>query len=287
LGARERWGYGALVTAMMGVLVLGVLFTARAWAREQELARLRTHFVSNVSHELKTPLALIRMFGETLESGLVTDAGKQREFHGIIRRESERLTHLINNVLDTARIEAGARRFELLSTDLVPLARETVDAYAPFFTRLGFDVRIDLPAGPVTIAMDRDAVAQALVNLLQNAIKYSKESRHVSVAVTTTGDQACLAVTDRGIGIPAAEIPRIFDQYYRIPAEGAGDPPGSGLGLAIARHVMAAHGGRIEVTSAPGEGSTFTLVFPLGGAHSPVALEPHRADTRTPDPAVG
>jgi signal transduction histidine kinase len=286
LGARERWLYRALVAGMMGVLLVGVLFAARAWVREAELSKLRTDFVSSVSHELKTPLALIRMFGETLESGLVPDEGRQREFHGIIRRESERLTHLINNVLDTAKIDAGTKRFALQPDDLVAVVGETLDAYGPFFRRLGFTVTADLPATPVAVEMDRDAIAQVLVNLFQNAIKYSADVRSVAVSLTTGEDCVRLAVGDRGIGIPAAEIPRIFEKYYRIERADAEGAPGSGLGLAIIKHAMAAHGGRVDVASTPGQGSTFTLVFRPCGDFGTGAVARGNAD-RVPDPAVG
>jgi signal transduction histidine kinase len=238
------------------------VFTTRAWAREAELSELRTDFVSSVSHELRTPLALIRMYGETLESGLVTDADKRQEFSGIIRRESERLTHLINNVLDTAKIDAGTKSITLARTDLVALVREAVDAYAPLFTRLNFAVQAQLPDSPVLVQLDRDAVAQALVNLFQNAIRYSTDTRTVTVALETHDREVVVTVQDRGVGIPAAELPRIFDRFYRSRSAASAPSSSSGLGLSIVKHVMQAHGGRVEVLSAVGHGSTFTLVFP-------------------------
>jgi signal transduction histidine kinase len=267
LSLRDRWTYGAVLGLLLAVLVAGVVFTTRAWAREAELSRLRTDFVSNVSHELKTPLALIRMFGETLEAGMVADPAKRHEFYGIIRRESERLTHLINNVLDTAKIDAGTKQFALERGDLVSLVREALDAYSPLFTRLNFDVAASLPDRPLSVRLDRDAVAQALVNLFQNAIRYSDESKHVAVAVEAREKEVVVSVADRGIGIPASELPRIFDKFYRGgAAPGGGSASSTGLGLSIVKHVMTAHGGRVEVRSAVGEGSVFALVFPAEGA---------------------
>ena len=260
LVARERAVYGTLIGGMLIVLVAGVFFSARASSREAELARLRTEFVANVSHELKTPLALIRMFGETLESGIVDDPQKREEFSAIIRRESERLTFLINNVLDAARIDAGTKQYSFADGDLVGVVRQAVDTYRPFFDRLGFHLHVSLPPSPVLASIDPDALAQMLVNLFQNAIKYSAAEKVVSVSLECDETSARLSVADRGIGIPANHVPRIFDKYYRV--AGHGEVAGSGLGLAIVRHAMEAHCGQVEVESRVGHGTTLTLIFP-------------------------
>jgi signal transduction histidine kinase len=234
--------------------------------REHRVESLRRDFVANVSHELKTPLALIRMFGETLESGIVTDEAKRQEFYAIIRRESDRLTHLINNVLDVARIDAGTKQYAIAEADIVALTREAIDAYQPLLDRLGFAVDTVLPDSPVLVALDRDAIAQALVNLFQNAIKYSGDVKTLEVSVVVESGTVRLSVADQGIGIVPAEMPRIFEKHYRIRSgassalSGSG---GSGLGLAIVKHAIEAHGGQVEVVSAPERGSTFTLVLPL------------------------
>jgi signal transduction histidine kinase len=262
IASRDRWIYGAPIVAMVVMLILGVAMTLRASAREAELSRLKTEFVANVSHELKTPLALIRMFGETLESGIVTDDAKRQEFYTIIRRESDRLTHLINNVLDIARIDAGTKQYAIAEADAVALVREAIDAYQPLLDRLGFTVDTELPDSPALVSMDRDAIAQALVNLLQNAIKYSGNVKALRVSVIAADGAVRLSVADRGVGIAPAEIPHIFERHYRIRSEGPNAPAGSGLGLSIVKHAMEAHGGRVEVVSAPDQGSTFTLVLP-------------------------
>ncbi len=263
LVARERVIYGTLIGGMVLVLLAGLAFTARASAREAELARLRTDFVASVSHELKTPLALIRMFAETLDSGITADEPQRREFYGVIRRESDRLAHLIENVLDVARIEAGTKQYGLQAADLAQVAREAVEAYRPFFERQGFHVETALPGDPVCLRLDRDAVLQALINLFHNAIKYSPDERRVTVSLTAHEGEVRLSVADSGIGIAGDEIPRIFDKYYRVRAQTSGAPAGSGLGLSLVAHTMRAHGGRVDVASAPGAGSTFTLVFPV------------------------
>lgn len=270
LVARERWIYGTLIVGMVTVMIVGVGFTLRASARASELSRLKSGFVSSVSHELKTPLALIRMFGETLESGLVADESRRQEYYRIIRRESERLTHLIDNVLDIGRIDAGAKQYRLEPADLAGAVREALDAYRPLFDRAEFQVETMIPDTPLHIPMDRDAVVQALINLFQNVIKYSADRRYVSVSVEVRGREAAVAVGDHGAGIARGELARIFDPYYRVVSDGHTASPGSGLGLAIVRHTIDAHGGRIHVDSAVGEGSVFTLVLPIPEAATAV-----------------
>jgi signal transduction histidine kinase len=259
---RERWTYGALVVGMISVMAVGIVVALRLSAREVELGRLQTEFVSNVSHELKTPLALIRMFGETLESGLVDDSATRQEFYGVIRRESERLTQLLDNVLDAGRIDRGIKSYPLEQHDLVALVREAVAAYVPLFRRLEFRVETDLSPVPVHVSIDREAIMQALVNVFQNVIKYSGEERFVRVFVGIRSGEACVSVTDHGIGIRREDIPRIFDRYYRVAGGPSVSVAGSGLGLAIVKHAMDAHHGRVDVESTVGQGSVFTLVFP-------------------------
>ncbi len=266
LVARENLLYGGLIIVTGLVLVAGVVFTVRASARETELSRLKSEFVANVSHELKTPLSLIRMFGETLESGLVKAEGERQEFYAIIRKESERLTHLINNVLDFGEIDAGTKTYAIVRVDIVAVARDCLNAYRFFFERLGFEVATNLPNTPVYLPLDRDAIAQALVNLLHNAIKYGGESKYVGVSLSVDGNEVLLSVADRGVGIPANEIERIFEQYHRLGNGSSGHAAGSGLGLTIVKHAVEGHGGRVEVESTVGQGSVFTLRLPIPDA---------------------
>jgi len=262
---RENRVYGSLMAALVFVLAAGVVFTVRAASREVELSRLKSDFVANVTHELKTPLALIRMYGETLESGLVHDDARRLEFVTIIRRESERLTHLINNVLDFGRIDSGAKAYTLVSDDLVSVVRDALDAYRYFLDRAEMEVEAELPAQPIPMRLDRDAIAQALVNLLHNAMKYGADGRYVRVGVRQDGSDVLVEVTDRGAGIPGDELDRIFEKYHRVGAKASGIQ-GSGLGLAIVKHAVEGHGGRVEVESTLGRGSTFTMRLPVEAA---------------------
>jgi signal transduction histidine kinase len=258
-----------IFTAALGVLVAviagGSVLTWRLMRRESEMAELRSDFVANVSHDLKTPLSVIRMFGETLELGRVPDEARRQEYYRVIMRESERLSRLIDNVLDFSRIEGGRQRYERIPAPVEPLVRDTVEAFAYPLEQQGFKVEVTVAPDLPDVPMDAGAVAQALANLVDNAIKYSGEERSIAVAAYRDGDRLALSVTDRGIGIPPAEHARIFEKFYRVGRSETQGRRGSGVGLALVRHIAEAHGGSVSVQSAPGQGSRFTLRLPLGG----------------------
>jgi signal transduction histidine kinase len=263
LAGREKHLYLALFIGILAVMLVGFIVLARAVVHETEISRLKSEFVSNVTHELKTPLSLIRMFGETLESGIVTDEGKQKEFYSIIRKESERLTHLINNVLDFSSLDSGNKEYENEETDLVATIRHSLEAYKFHIRDRGFEIESNMPEGPVMVLMDKDAISQAFLNLLSNAVKYSKERKYIGVEISRGIDSVLISVTDHGIGIAKGELKKIFDKFYRVPNPGVKQARGSGLGLTLSMHIMEAHGGTIEVESEAGKGSRFTLRLPV------------------------
>lgn len=267
LVGRERLLYLALLVGIIAVMFIGVFVTIRAVIHELEISRLKSEFVSNVSHELKTPLALIRLFGETLDSGIVTDEKKRREFYSIIRKESERLTHLIDNVLDFSRMDTGVKEYNFEKADLVEVVRSTLEAYKFHIRDLGFEFEIksEMPADLMMLKIDKDAISQALLNLLSNAVKYSEERKYILVGINKNSTSALISVTDHGMGIPKEELNKIFDKFYRVTTKKANETRGSGLGLTLAKHVIEAHGGSIEVESVVGQGSKFTIRIPLGG----------------------
>ncbi len=257
----------AIFTAAFGVLLLvvvaGIVATYRLVRRETEMAALKADFVANVSHDLKTPLSVIRMFGETLEMGRLPDEAARREYYRVITRESERLTRLIDNVLDFSRIERGRRTYAPVPTAVEPLVRETLEAFSVPLAQQGFKVDVQVAPDLPEVPIDADAVGQALANLIDNAIKYSADRKSLSVEARIEQDQLALGVADEGIGIPREEQTRIFDKFYRVGRSETQGRRGSGVGLALVRHVAEAHGGRVTVTSRPGAGSRFTLWFPL------------------------
>jgi signal transduction histidine kinase len=248
---------------LLVVLLAGIVAALSLMRRESEMARLKADFVANVSHDLKTPLSVIRMFGETLEMGRVTDEATRQEYYRVITRESERLSRLIDNVLDFSRIEGGRRRYDLLPTAVEPLVRETLEAFSYPMAQQGFKVEVDVAPDLPEVPMDADAVGQALANLLDNAVKYSGERKAVAVTARVRGGHLLLSVADQGIGIPPGEHARIFEKFYRVGRSETQGRRGSGVGLALVRHVVQAHGGRVTVESRPGAGSRFTLWLPL------------------------
>ena len=247
----------------------GIFWTYRNVSKEMALARLKSDFVSNVSHELRTPLSLIRLYAETLEMGRVNPE-KHHEYFQIIRKESERLSGLINNILDFSRIEAGRKEYDFRETDMRELVHNTLDSYRFQIEQNGFrfEEKID-PVPPLRV--DREAIARSLLNLVNNALKYSHDRKFIGVNLYRTNGSVRLEVVDQGIGIPEAEQRKIFEKFYRV-----GDPlvhntKGSGLGLSLVRHIVEAHGGQVIVDSAPGEGSKFTISLPVnGGNQKPV-----------------
>lgn len=265
---RVRTTHLALISGMLLIVLLGTLFLLRWINREIELAELKSHLVSSVSHELKTPIALIRLYAETLEMGRVPEPERRQEFLEIISRETQRLTHLINNVLDVSQIDAGRKTYRFTPNDLSLIVRQTLEAYNYQLDRAGFRLERAIDPGPLIAHLDPEAITQAFINLLDNAIKYSDGAPHkeIQVSLTRQGHRALLSVRDHGIGIPPGEERRIFDLFYRGRDPRVAGVKGSGLGLTLVSHIVVAHGGRVQVKSHSGDGATFTLDLPLAPA---------------------
>ncbi len=256
-----------LFTTAFGVLIAIIaVATAATWRltrRETEMARLKSDFVANVSHDLKTPLSVIRMFGETLEMGRVTSEGQRQEYYQVITRETERLSRLIDDVLDFSRIEGGRRTYRIAPAAVEPLIRETLDAFAYPLAQEGFKVDVRMDPDLPDVPMDGDAVGHALANLVDNAIKYSADRKSLRIDAARRDGGVTITVADEGIGIPRDEQAKIFEKFYRVGRSETQSRRGSGVGLALVRHVAEAHGGRVTVESEPGAGSRFTLWLPV------------------------
>jgi signal transduction histidine kinase len=266
--------------ALIGLLDLtlgaGLYLVFSNVGREMRLAQLKSDFVANVSHELKTPLALIRLFAETLEMGRVQGTEKAAQYHRVINKETQRLTQLINNILDFSRIEAGKRDYRLAPVDVGRLVAEVVESYRFSIEQQGFHLDLRVAGDLPDVEADREALSQAVLNLLNNAVKFSREHKAVHVEVRSGGDKVLVSVADRGIGIAKGEQRKIFDKFYRAEDSLVHETKGSGLGLSLVRHIVEAHRGRVEVESAPGRGSTFTLTLPVrAAAPVPLAQEQH------------
>jgi signal transduction histidine kinase len=246
------------------LLAAGLVFTYRGVNKEIELAKVKSDFVSNVSHELRTPLALIRLYAETLELGRVTNIDKQHEYYCTIRKESERLTALINNILDFSRIEAGRKEYDFRATNLPELVRTTLESYRYQIEHQGFKFEEHIAENIPPVLVDREAIARSLLNLVNNAIKYSADSdRYLAVNLDRSNGSVKLEVVDHGIGIPRDEQSRIFEKFYRVCDPLVHNTKGTGLGLCLVKHIAHAHGGEVSVESAPGKGSKFSLILPV------------------------
>ena len=253
------------------VLTVGIWLTYRNVTKEMALARLKSDFVANVSHELRTPLSLIRLYAETLEMGRLTSPEKFQEYFRIIRKESERLSALINNILDFSRIEAGKKEYNFRETNLAELVRNTLESYRFQIEQKGFAFEEHIEGDLPPVRVDREAIARSLLNLVNNALKYSNEKKYLGVNLYRADGLLKLEVVDHGIGIPRSDQPKIFEKFYRVGHPLVHNTKGSGLGLALVRHVVQAHGGQVWVESAPGKGSKFTIALPLNSGPSSTA----------------
>jgi signal transduction histidine kinase len=261
-----RLTLGLLIALLLIAMIVGSFLIVNDLNRQMSLARQKTDFVSNVSHELKTPLTSIRMFSELLAEGRVQDEAKQRNYLHIISAEAARLTRLINNVLDFARLERGEKKYNFQDCDLTAVVRETAGSFRPHLENHGFTLECRLGDAPLRVRGDADALAQILVNLLSNAEKYSGERRQIELELRrhdTPLPYAEVRVLDRGLGVPAGSEEKIFENFYRAHDSLASGIQGSGLGLTLARQMARAHGGDVVFERREGGGSCFALRLPL------------------------
>jgi signal transduction histidine kinase len=258
--------------ALAIVLLGGIALAFRAALRELRLSRMKGDFVSNVSHELRTPLASVRVFGEFLRLGRVRSREKVQEYGEYIETESRRLTQLINNILDFSKIESGVKTYNFEDADVREVVLDTLKTFDVRLRHTGFDIDLlgaDQPLPMVRI--DREAIRQALHNLLDNAVKYSGESKQIVVKLATTDGFVTVSVRDFGLGISRDEQKKIFERFHRVSTGLVHDIKGSGLGLSIVSHIVSAHQGRITVESEPGKGSAFIIRLPVAEGFDGVA----------------
>jgi signal transduction histidine kinase len=262
VGLRRSFYLAALVL-VLSIALFGGYLLWRDVQRELRLARLRSDFVSSVSHELKTPLTSIRMFAETLRIRERPEPNMQAEYLDTIVGESERLTRLLNNVLDLSKIEQDQKVYRREQTSLTDVANRAARAVEYQLTQERFQLNIDIRNGMPPMSVDADAVEQAILNLLTNAVKYSGESRDIDLRLRTEDGYAVIDVTDHGVGIPAEVQARLTEKFYRVRSAENERIPGTGLGLTIVEHTARAHGGHLTIASAVGNGSTFSIHLPL------------------------
>ncbi|MDB6064245.1 MAG: Integral rane sensor signal transduction histidine kinase [Pedosphaera sp.] len=261
---------GLLIGILLLAIGIGSWLIVTDLNRQLTLARQKTDFVSNVSHELKTPLTSIRMFSELLAEGRVTEPQKQQSYLNIITAETSRLTRLINNVLDFSRMERGEKKYDFRPCDLRGLAREVLETYRPHLESSGFQILCESPDSAITIKGDRDALAQVVVNLLSNAEKYSNGQKEICLHIEHLREplpHVEVRIMDRGPGVPRGSEEKIFEQFYRAHDSLSSGIQGSGLGLTLARQIARAHGGDMVYQPRAGGGSCFILRLPTGNSN--------------------
>ena len=244
-------------------LVGGIVYTVRSVVHEARLSRLKTDFVSSVSHDLRTPLTSIRLFSETLRAGRYKSEAERHEFLQIIIEEAERLSRLTERILDFSRMEAGKKSYRKQPTDLRALVEHALLATKPMIDGAQFEVEIEAPDDVPPVPVDRDAMLEVLINLYSNAIKYSPDNKWMGIWVRNLPEEVQIAVCDRGIGIRKADHSRIFDKFYRVDTRRSAEVGGSGIGLSLVKHIVDMHGGAVEVVSSPGQGSMFVVRLPI------------------------
>lgn len=263
LEARINLLFGILTVSFVSVVITGIVLVLVFVRREANLSELQADFVSKVSHDLRTPLTAIRLFAETLQRS-DADAAMREKCTTLLMAESERLSKMIERLLDWGRMEAGRKVYELKREKVTDIVEDALRAYAPHQQVSGdLDFRIELDPDLPDVMVDRAAMVGAIVNLLSNAQKYGGSPPRVRLKVTATPNHVTIAVSDNGSGIPRPEHARIFQKFYRVDDRLSRTKEGAGLGLAIVKHVARAHRARITVESAEGKGSTFALVIPV------------------------
>ena len=240
---------------------LGVVAVFRDITLLKEFERLRTEFVANVSHELKTPLTSILGFVETLKEGGIDDAENRMKFLQVIETQSKKLHALIEDLLLLSKIESAKEPLLLEEVDVEKLFEKMKDIFLPILKEKNIQMQIVSPAKAVCVYAEASSLERALSNLVDNALKYNRPNGLVTLQAQDEAKGIVLEVRDTGAGISPADLPRVFERFYRADKSRSRESGGTGLGLSIAKHIVERHGGRIEVQSTPGKGSTFSIVL--------------------------
>lgn len=249
--------------AIVIILAFGLFFTLQTVNNELRLTKMKSYFISTVSHEFKSPLTSIRQMAEMLVHDRVPSPERQRKYYTSILKQSERLSHLINNILDFSKMEEGRRLFLFEKADIVPVVRDIVETFRQYTADQGFLIDLIIPETLPDVVFDREAMEQVIHNLLDNACKYSGDSRNIEVHLSSKGNKILISVIDHGIGIKKEDLDKIFGRFYRAGEELTQTVKGSGIGLTIVKQIVEAHHGEISVESEVGKGSTFTVRVPL------------------------
>lgn len=259
---RKSFYFWTILTLVI-ILIFGTALIMRTVAHEMEILKIKSDFISSVSHEFKTPLTSIKALIERLQSGKVSEAKKINHYISVISQDAEKLTRLVNNILDFSKIEEGKKEYELVETDVAKLVSQQIEAFQEDVIREGIRIQAQFEKDIPPLSIDKAAVSQAINNVLDNAVKFSPEGKGIQVSVKKDEENVIIDIKDSGIGIPPDEIDKIFDKFYQASNALKQSVKGTGLGLTLVKHTVEAHGGKITVESKIGKGTTFSLIFPL------------------------
>jgi signal transduction histidine kinase len=257
-----------LIASLLLTLFAAVALFFRSLRRDMELLELKNRFLDSAAHTLKTPLARIRMLAEQLQLNWLKNEEQRTAQSGKIIAEADRMNDMIRNLLDLSRIEAGRKTYRLQPASLPEIARQVWDEVLPQLKESGFSYRAEIAPGIPPFAFNKSALRLVIGNLIQNAINYSPDHKEIELKVYCSAGDAVLEVADRGLGIAPEYQEAIFSKFFRVESEGSNASQGSGLGLFLVKHAVDAHGGRIEVWSAIGQGSRFIIRLPMAGGTS-------------------
>jgi len=264
--AKKRKQENLIITGVLALLLsAGAIFLLKNIRKEIKLSEIKSEFVSNVSHELRTPLSLINMFAETLSMGRVKSEEKKQEYYEIIGRETERLSAIVNKILNFSQMESGKRKYKFEEVDMTELVEKIYDSYKFHLKNKGFEVTFEKEENLPPIQADHGAISEAVINLLDNGIKYSTDKKELNIRTGKDGKYLFVSIADKGIGISTEDKKKIFEKFFRASSNNVHNTKGTGLGLSIVKEIAAAHDGVVEVESSPGKGSTFTLKFLIKG----------------------
>ena len=251
-----------LIAGLTVLIIIGIWLVFRNIKKEIQLAQIKADFVSNVSHELRTPLSLISMFAETLQMGRVNSEEKKNEYYSIIHSETSRLSGIVNKVLNFSKMEAGKRTFHMEKSDLNQVVENVFNTYKFHLqnNNFEFDYKCDGDLPPVNL--DKDAVSEAIINLIDNAVKYSEDNKVVILRTGEEKNYVFVEVEDKGIGISEADQKKVFEKFFRVSTGHIHNTKGTGLGLSLVKQIVDAHNGKILLSSIPGKGSRFKILLP-------------------------
>jgi len=260
--------YYSVFAAIIGVTFFGIVFIFRDIYRERQFSQLRSSFISNVSHEIKTPVTTLKVLAGNLAEGLIHKPDRKHIYYRLITREAEKLSYLTENILDFSSVEARQKVYRKEMINLYDLLQEVVRRFYLMHQEKKLVIHKSIPSNHPEVRASAEGIEQAVLNLLDNAVKYSGEEKNIWLSLSHNHNEVTISVMDKGIGIARTERQKVFEKFYRVQHKGQ-HVPGSGIGLSLVREIAQLHNGRVELESEPGKGSKFSLIIPVNDEKDP------------------